>query len=76
MSRPRERFALDPDAREASSKSARTRMNGRIDAMSPVAGGHTMPAHRGKFVAYYRVTTHKQGKSGPELQVMLVIVAM
>jgi hypothetical protein len=31
-------------------------------------GGHTMPAHRGKFVAYYRVTTHKQGKSGPGMR--------
>jgi hypothetical protein len=27
-----------------------------------------MPAHRGKFVAYYRVTTHKQGKSGPGMR--------
>ena len=27
-----------------------------------------MPARRGKFVAYYRVSTDKQGKSGPGIR--------
>jgi DNA invertase Pin-like site-specific DNA recombinase len=30
----------------------------------PRRGDHQMPAHYGKFVAYYRVSTDKQGKSG------------
>ena len=36
--------------------------NVRIVSLQP--WGDTMTAHRGKFVAYYRVSTDKQGKSG------------
>jgi DNA invertase Pin-like site-specific DNA recombinase len=31
-------------------------------------GEGAMPAHRGKFIAYYRVSTDKQGKSGLGLE--------
>jgi len=34
-----------------------------------------MPAHHGKFIAYYRVSTDKQGKSGLGLEAQMAAVA-
>jgi hypothetical protein len=80
--------AKQPRPKHAETKSAEANLAQRmIDAearrvqfvMSPVAGrlvapGNPMSSHQGKFIAHFRVSTDRQGKSGLGLEAKRVAV--
>ena len=43
--------------------------NSRNDQRRSISHRPTMPQHHGKFVAYYRCSTERQGRSGLGLEV-------